>query len=335
MAGSNSTDYSATPGYDLATGLGSVDASNLIQQWTGSRLPAIAAFSPPPLFTTQASSVALQVSIASAVAGPVPTGTVTFYDISGAAAIGMPITVSSSKSAPTQATATLMTSSLSIGTHFIFAAYSGDTAYMTAVTGAQTINVSSGVANCPVTSFAANPNPAPLNGTLGATQLTVNAPCSYDVYVSGNGSSAQLFASGSDSSSLATGSWVGDDTVFTLFKHGDSSLNGFLASTTVRLATPISAECTVHDFEAKPNPIKMSATSDGTTILVDASCPYEVRVGQTSGGLLGTGKGLGQFQAGNVKDEEAVYLQLKGDQTAQGTAPIAFYPSGAVVRRGC
>jgi len=125
--------YSATTGYDLATGWGSVDAFNMITDW------ALV----PPLTTTggqTASFITLTGSAASAVQGTsvtmtatvtsssttittTPTGSVQF-EVDGVAN-GAPVTLSGGG----VATYTLSTTGLTTGVHTVQATYLGSTTY--------------------------------------------------------------------------------------------------------------------------------------------------------------------------------------------------------------
>jgi large repetitive protein len=111
--------YGAAPGYDLATGLGSVNAYNMVNNcvWT-SNCPANT--------TTAVSSSANPsgygeaVSFTATVTGNSPTGTVQF-NVDGSA-FGSPVTLSGG-SATSGSTTTL-----TVGTHTVTAVYSGDSA---------------------------------------------------------------------------------------------------------------------------------------------------------------------------------------------------------------
>ena len=120
--------YNAGVGYDQATGLGSVDAFNLITSWAvTTTAPAKAAAS--MTLTSSASSVQNSASVTltatvSGTGGIAPTGTVTF--LSGAASVGT-ATLSSSV-----ASLTVAASKLAVGFDSVSAEYSGDSNYATA-----------------------------------------------------------------------------------------------------------------------------------------------------------------------------------------------------------
>jgi subtilase family serine protease len=110
------TAYSAGAGYDLATGLGSVDANALVTNWS----TVILAKATVTLTVSTSYNQALFGSLVTMSAKFAPlsaTGTVQFYD--NGTALGAPVSVANG-------TAQFSTSSLALGTHLIFASYSGD-----------------------------------------------------------------------------------------------------------------------------------------------------------------------------------------------------------------
>ncbi len=126
---SGSFGYSAGPGYDLATGLGSIDANHLVTEWSAGSASAIAV-------SASLSSVAyngtLQVSAVVSGGASTPTGTVSF--LLGDTPLG---------SADLQAgTAALNVSAFQLpaGANTIKAVYGGDGVY-SGSTGSTTINV--------------------------------------------------------------------------------------------------------------------------------------------------------------------------------------------------
>ena len=132
-----SIGYAADSGYDLATGLGSVNAETLVNNWNprpdaGSGLVSVAvAISPPQInqIYNPSAQVTFTASVVSQISGPTPTGTVTFYNS---------VTKQAISSTPTQtldgngnALLPLTLNSLFLtSTNYSFdAAYSGDGTY--------------------------------------------------------------------------------------------------------------------------------------------------------------------------------------------------------------
>jgi hypothetical protein len=106
--------FSAGPGYDQVTGLGSVDAYNLAQIWA--RTPTTTTVSANPSSVNLGASVTFTATVSPSTA----TGTVNFYNVGSTTSIGSG-TVSSG-------TATFTTTALPSGTNSVTAVYSGDTA---------------------------------------------------------------------------------------------------------------------------------------------------------------------------------------------------------------
>jgi subtilase family serine protease len=129
-----SIGYAAGPGYDLATGLGSIDASNMINDWknappAGGGSVIGTALSSTAVTTSNAlcavtGSLPLTVTVSSPTTSitAVPTGTVQFF-IDGTAA-GSPVALANGT-----ATFTLSLPATLSGGHGISAVYSGDANY--------------------------------------------------------------------------------------------------------------------------------------------------------------------------------------------------------------
>lgn len=124
-------DYNAAAGYDLATGLGSVDATQLINDWANVKFAASAVTltSPAPgaSFTHGQS-----VTFTGTVTGTSPTGNVaieTNNAESGQAALGLPSVLSGSPSVFTLSNGSFSgsLSTLPGGTYNVWASYGGDT----------------------------------------------------------------------------------------------------------------------------------------------------------------------------------------------------------------
>ncbi len=128
-----SIGYSAGNGYDLATGLGSINAANLAKDWQLAAPAGGGATAPPGLSNTSITtttnalcavtgSIPLSVTVSGSLSGTVPMGTVQFF-IDGTAT-GSPITLSNGT-----ATYTLTFPATLSGGHGISAVYSGDSNY--------------------------------------------------------------------------------------------------------------------------------------------------------------------------------------------------------------
>jgi subtilase family serine protease len=120
--------YNAVTGYDLASGLGSVDVKNLMNYWSGATGSAAATInilsvSPSPVTTAQTLSVVISVTGGSVT----PTGTVT---LSGGGYNSGAQTLSTSGSCTAAScTFTVPAGSLAIGSDTLTVTYSGDSNY--------------------------------------------------------------------------------------------------------------------------------------------------------------------------------------------------------------
>ena len=117
------TGYNTTAGYDLATGLGSVDVKNLVTYWgssTGSGTATVNA-TPSSGTVTTAQSFTVAVSVTGSGTTGTPTGTVT---LSGGGYTSSAETLSSG-----DYTFTIPAGALSVGTDTLTITYSGDTNY--------------------------------------------------------------------------------------------------------------------------------------------------------------------------------------------------------------
>ncbi len=141
--GSGSFGYAAAAGYDLATGLGSVDAYNLVTGWT-SLAPAVgtkATLSAGPAAITSSGTTALTASITAVAGSNAPTGSVAF-SLAGTP-LGSAALISGSSSTAT-ATLSVKASSLAVGNNAITASYT-PAGNFSASTAAATVTVSAGV----------------------------------------------------------------------------------------------------------------------------------------------------------------------------------------------
>ena len=125
--------YAAATGYDLATGLGSVDAAKLAAAFgtVVTQVGTTTAVTTSPTTPVVGGTVTLTATVTPASGSTAPTGTVTFT-IDGT--VGSPITI-------TNNTATTTTTFSTGGTHTITAVYSGDTNYFASTSAADTFTV--------------------------------------------------------------------------------------------------------------------------------------------------------------------------------------------------
>jgi uncharacterized protein (TIGR03437 family) len=147
--------FDAAPGYDLATGLGSIDVYNLVTEWGNSAAATSTSLAASPSSIAFGDTVQLTATVTAAVSGPaVPGGTVTFS--SGRTMLGIAPLVS--VGGVSLATVTVTGLSLAVGKATVSATYSGDASY-NGSTGSAAVTVAPGAASSPI-SVNITPNPA-------------------------------------------------------------------------------------------------------------------------------------------------------------------------------
>jgi uncharacterized protein (TIGR03437 family) len=155
--------YSAGPGYDLATGLGSLDVNNLVTHWNQTGAASSTAVTPgasPIAFNTRGQ---LAATVTGSGGGPAPTGTVSFLIPGGAAgtqAIGSATLGNNGGTA--SATISVDPNQLLVGDNTVVALYSGDNVYESS-SGTTTLTVTAPDSAAAVT---ASITPNPVNAAL-------------------------------------------------------------------------------------------------------------------------------------------------------------------------
>lgn len=145
--------FAASAGYDLATGLGSVNAQALVSAWpyaTGTTASTMT-WTTASQTITSSDALTLTVSVGSGDASvtSTPTGTVTFYDQTASATLGTATLVNG------VATVTLAKGALASGAnHILYAMYNGSTVYAASTSSTITIIVLAKIAT--TTSVAVN-----------------------------------------------------------------------------------------------------------------------------------------------------------------------------------
>lgn len=119
--------YTAGQGYDLTTGLGSIDAYNLITNWNAAASPVTVTLTATPTKVTLNDSVQLTVTVSAVSGSAIPTGTVNFV---GGDVIALGSATLSASGTSATASLTFQASAFdAIGTIPIVASYSGDATF--------------------------------------------------------------------------------------------------------------------------------------------------------------------------------------------------------------
>lgn len=285
-----SAGYSAGVGYDLATGLGSVDAYNLVSEWssvpplTGTTITLTAT----PASITPAASVQLTATVASLSGSNAPPGTVTF-------AVGRTVLGSANligTGATETASVTVKDSSLSIGPNTITATYHGS-ATLVNVSATATVAVSAASTAPPIdTTTLLTATPATITQSASTVlTATVHAatgttlPTGTIGFALGNVSLGAVSLTGAVATLTVKASIlaIGSNTITASYTAaGNFGSSGGAAAITV--SAPASA--TVITVTATPATIAVSAASQ-VTVTVKASAGTAVPSG-TVHLLLGT-----------------------------------------------
>ena len=122
-----SMGYPAGPGYDQATGLGSIDANTLFTQWNTAAQGVTVKLSASAAKGTLNSTVQVTATVAAAAGGGTPTGTVNF-SILGSIGVGS-IPLTASGGAQTASVTLPLYEFDGAGTFYVAAQYSGDASF--------------------------------------------------------------------------------------------------------------------------------------------------------------------------------------------------------------
>ena len=303
------TGYSAGTGYDLATGLGSLNVANVVNAWPAVQGAAKATVSVAPSPTTLPSSqlLSVTVTVASSPSGGItPTGTVTLSTPSTLAAGGYTSSAKSLNSSGSY-TFTISGGTLSAGTDTLTANYSGDGTYG-ATSGQSTVTVTAAaklLASVTVTPGSSTLNSNATLTVTGSVSGTGPTPTGTVTLTSGSYTSAAVTLSNTGTYSFSvpgTSLSAGSDTL-TVTYSGDSNYG--TASNTANITVTEST-------------FTLSVTTAPGTI----SSPG----GSTSATITATGQN-GYPATGTV---QLTCAQTAGPSNGYGDAPSCVGPSGSV-----
>ena len=181
-SGGSASSYSTGTGYDLATGLGSIDFNKLLADWpAGSSLPAsTTSLSAATNAPAMGANDAITITVGPASGSGTPTGTVALL-VDGVAASGSPMTLD------TSGVANYTFVPARSGSHVIAATYSGDTKFApsssTLVVGNQSFRLTSTSAII-------------VAGSAGASTITITPQEGYTGTISWSVTSSPSFTNG-------------------------------------------------------------------------------------------------------------------------------------------
>ena len=272
--GMGAIGFDSAPGYDLATGLGSVNAGALVENWAA---PAAVGTAAVTVEMTTAGGVtynpsaiiALSARVLSGSGGSVPTGTVQFYDETVRANTGSPVTLDSAGNATYSENG-----QFTQGGHNIAAIYSGDSTYESATSQPVVITIEpspttlvvtpssttpTGGATITVTGTVTSSNPgnSPPTGTL-----TINL----DGIPQGNATLATIGATTSGSVNVVVPS-AGSHSVQGTYS-GDINYNN---STSQSVTITVAKGATVTSISATPSTLSAGVPETFTAIIAPAT----------------------------------------------------------------
>ena len=235
--------FTAATGYDLTSGLGSVNAQALVTAWpyaTGTAVSAIAwTTTTQKISGTDTLALTVTVSSNDSTVSTTPTGTVTFYDSTTSTTLGTATVTGGS------ATLTLAKGTLTAGTaHTLYAIYNGSSVYATSTSSTITITA---LANSAVT------------WTTVSQTITVSDALALKVTVSSSDSTVTSTPTG-------TVTFYDSTTSTTL---GSATLASGVATLTLSKGALTSG--TAHLIYATYNGSSVYATSTSSTIAITVS----------------------------------------------------------------
>jgi Bacterial Ig-like domain (group 3) len=234
--------YSAAAGYDLATGLGSLNVANVVNGWPASTATSKATVTVTPAKTTVSAGSALTIAVtvaASTSGGATPTGKVTL--------LGGGYSSSASALSSGAYSFTIPANSLLAGSDVFTVSYGGDTTFA-AATGTATVTVTA-VAGTGTATVTVTPTPTTLTaGTALSVAVTVAGPSgdatpTGTVTLSGGGytSSVETLASGAFTFSIPANSLTAGSDTLTVTYSGDTTYASATGTATVTVTSSTSS----------------------------------------------------------------------------------------------
>ena len=170
--------FTAGPGYDLASGLGSVNAQALVENWatpqaTGTLKDTVEMTTIGGVTYNPSANIVLSAKVISGSGGAVPTGTVQFFDDTSQQDTGSPVSLNNGTASYTEQ------GQFTIGGHNIQAKYSGDASYEPGTSQPVTINIQpspTSLTVVPSTTTPAGGATITVTGTVKATNAGADPP---------------------------------------------------------------------------------------------------------------------------------------------------------------
>jgi subtilase family serine protease len=178
--------YNAASGYDLATGLGTVNAQTLVASWAtpmNGTASTTLNVSVAPVQTNStynpSASITFTAQVLSTSGGATPTGTVVFYDTTTSQSLSLPITLDG-----TGTGSATLEGVFALGGNEMVAEYSGDANYA-AATSNPPININTQASTTSLTVTPSTTTAAPGQSISAVVTLTVGTPAAGTVNPAG------------------------------------------------------------------------------------------------------------------------------------------------------
>jgi len=243
------SDFPATAGYDEASGLGSINAYNLLTEWSATLAGSATMLTPatPIPAVSATDQIAITVATGSSTATAVPTGSVTI-SVDG---------VAQTPVALTSGAATFAFTSTTAGAHLIAAVYSGDTVYagsgwttMVYVGGSTTTTTSSGSFALKATSVTVS------SGSSGTSTVTVTPAGGYTGTVDWTlSSTGNLNDTCYDISNLAVTGTAAVTTTLTLYTNSSDCSSSAVQTSTGHVRRKIVQAATAKTAKTESAPV--------------------------------------------------------------------------------
>jgi subtilase family serine protease len=271
----NVIGFSASRGYDLATGLGSVNAQVLIKNWTTVQATGTAAVTVEMTNTTgvtynPSANITLSAKVLSGSGGTVPTGTVQFYDSGSGADAGTPVTLASDGTA-----SYIEEAQFTVGGHNVEAIYSGDSTYKSATSQPLVITIEPSATSLIVSPSTASPaagSSVTVTGTLTSTNPGNASPTgTFTVNLNGVAQGSAKFATSTAGATIAsvsvTAPAAGSAAVQGIYS-GDTN---YTESTSPSVTITVSKTATVTSIAATPSTITTGVPETFTVTVAPAT----------------------------------------------------------------
>lgn len=308
--------YNATTGYDLATGLGSVDATQLLNDWSLATAGATATVTITPNLTTitNAQSLSLAVTVAGSGGLATPTGTVTLS--------GGGYTSTAEPLASGAYTFVIPAGSLTVGTDTFTITYGGDSNYAS-TTGTTSVVVTAAAPTLTVTPATAT---IAVNQTLSVTATATGTgatPTGTFTLVAGTYTSPaeKLSSKGAYTFTVPANSLAVGTGTLTLTYSGDTNYASSTSTATVTVTAGVLATPTV------------TVTPASTSIAANQTLNVTTAVAGVTGSPVPTGTvtlvaGTYTSPAGTLSSQGGATFAIPAGSLAVGTGAITVSYSG-------